>query len=297
MTIKSFIILSLLFGTLVCHAQTNALQQQIDQLIATKKATVGVSVYHIETGQTINVNSEKRLPMQSVFKFHIALTVLHQVDNGKLSMNQKIRIQKSDLQPKTWSPLRDEFPEGEVDIPLSEILTYTIVQSDNNGCDILLKLIGGTKVVNDYIHSIGVKDVAIEANEKEMHKTWDVQYRNWTTPQAATLLLKKFFNKEILSGESYNFLWDAMTKASTGANRIRRGLPQGTDVADKTGSSNTSPQGITAATNDIGIVTLPNGGHYIISVFVSDSKENNETNEQIIAEISKLAWDYFTDSK
>jgi len=88
-----------------------------------------------------------------------------------------------------------------------------------------------------------------------------------------------------------------MTKASTGANRIRGGLPQGTVVADKTGSSNTSPQGITAATNDIGIVTLPNGEHYIISVFVSDSKENNETNEQIIAEISKLAWDYFTDSK
>jgi beta-lactamase class A len=64
-------------------------------------------------------------------------------------------------------------------------------------------------------------------------------------------------------------------------------------VAHKTGSSGPNPEGITAAVNDIGIVTLPNGKHYAISVFISRSEENKVVNEGIIADISKIVWDYF----
>ncbi len=85
------------------------------------------------------------MPMLSVFKFHIALAVLNQVDKGNLTLDQKILIKKSDLLENTWSPLREKYPDGNVELPLSEIITYTVAQSDNNGCDILLRLIGGTK--------------------------------------------------------------------------------------------------------------------------------------------------------
>ena len=79
-----------------------------------------------------------------------------------------------------------------------------------------------------------------------------------------------------------------------GKNRIKGQLPTGTLVAHKTGTSDTNEQGVTAAVNDIGIVTLPNGKHFAISVFISNSKEDNETNEKIISGIAKLTWDYFT---
>jgi beta-lactamase class A len=88
-----------------------------------------------------------------------------------------------------------------------------------------------------------------------------------------------------------------MIETSTGKNRIKGQLPEGTIVAHKTGSSGTNEKSITAAANEIGIVTLPNGNHFAISVFITNSRENEETNEKIIADISKLAWDYFTDNK
>jgi beta-lactamase class A/beta-lactamase class A VEB len=84
-----------------------------------------------------------------------------------------------------------------------------------------------------------------------------------------------------------------MKETSTGQGRLKGLLPAGTVVAHKTGSSGTNEEGLTAATNDIGIVFLPNGAHFVISVFVTDSKENDETNERIIAEIGKVAYDYF----
>ena len=85
-----------------------------------------------------------------------------------------------------------------------------------------------------------------------------------------------------------------MKETETGQNRLKGLLPKGTMVAHKTGSSGVNKEGLTAAVNDIGIVFLPNGQQYFISVFVTKSTENTETNEKIIADISKIIWDYYT---
>lgn len=288
--------LTTLFFSFFCNAvnaQIKSLEQQIEKVTSTKKATVGVAIYSFERNESLSLNHQKHFPLQSVFKFHIALAVLNEIDKGKLTLNQKIFIKKSDLLPDTWSPIRKKYPEGNVSIPLAEILQYTVAQSDNNGCDILLRLIGGPKVVNDYIHGIGVKDVAIQVSENEMHAEWNIQFKNWTTPTASVELLRKFYKRQILSKKSYDFLWKTMIETQTGEKRLKGQLPKGTLVAHKTGTSDTNDEGVTAAINDIGIVTLPNGKHFAISVFVSDSKENTETNERIISDIAKLAWDYF----
>lgn len=289
--LSCLILLSVCFHSV---AQKNQLRNQIKQVISKKKADVGVSVYAIESKDTISVNGDQHYPMQSVFKFHIAMAVLNQVDKGKFSLSQKIHIKKSDLLPNTWSPIREAHPNGEVDLPLSEIIKYTVAQSDNNGCDILMRLLGGPKPINDYIHSLGVKDVAIQANEEEMHREWNVQFSNWSTPKAITELLVKFYTKNLLSKESFNFLWTTMVETSTGVNRIKGQLPKGTIVGHKTGTSDTNKAGITAAINDMGIVRLPNGKHYAIAVFVCNTRENEATNDKIISDISKLVWDYYS---
>ena len=296
--IRKLLIVSavLSFFTFLSYAQIDSLKHKIEQIIKTKDATVGVSIRGIESKDSLNINGEMRFPMQSVFKFHIALAVLDQVDQGKLTLNQEIFISKKELLPNTWSPIRDKYPDGNVKLTLAEIIKYTVAISDNNGCDILLKIIGGPEKVEKYIHKLGINDISITYNEEEMHKDWDAQFSNWTTPKAATDLLVAFYTKNILSDSSFNFLLKTMIETSTGKNRIKGQLPEGTIVAHKTGSSGTNDEGITAASNDIGIVTLPNGNLFAIAVFVSKSKENDETNEKIISDIAKVTWDYFQNS-
>ncbi len=168
--------------------------------------------------------------------------------------------------------------------------------SDNVGCDLLLKLMGGPKVVEDFFHTNGIEDISIKINEETMQANWCLQFQNWTTPKAASKTLVKFYckNRKLLSKPSYDFFWKVMRETETGKNRIRSLLPKKTIVAHKTGTSGTNKEGLTAAVNDIGIVFLPNRKHFFISVLVSNSKENAEMNDKIIAEISKAAWDYFT---
>jgi beta-lactamase class A len=81
-----------------------------------------------------------------------------------------------------------------------------------------------------------------------------------------------------------------MIESAPGANRLKGLLPPGTIVAHKTGTSGTN-QGITAATNDIGLITLPGGKHLAIAVFVSDSPADEATREGVIAKTAKAVWD------
>ncbi len=275
-------------------AQDQSLRTKISKIADKAKGHVGVAIEDLVTSDTMSINNEYHYPMQSVFKFPLALAVLNEVDKGKLSLNQKIHLDKENLHRNTWSPLREKYPKGNVNIALSEILNYTVSESDNNGCDILLDLIGGPAKVNRYIHNLGIREISIAVNEEEMHKDWSIQYKNWTTPMAMVNLLSKFSRDSILSAKSKDYLWNVMVSTVTGADRIKGKLPAGTIVAHKTGSSGANKNGISAATNDVGIVTLPNGRCYAIAVLISNSSADDNVRNNVIADISKAVWDYFT---
>lgn len=295
--IKTFHLTTLLFLFISCQtsAQTvDSLRQKIEQIVSTKSAIVGVAIISNNGKDTLTINGDRHFPLQSVFKFHIALAVLSQIDQGNFSLNQKIKIEKKDLTPNLYSPIRDKYPNGTI-LPISKILEYTVSQSDNVGCDLLLKLIGGPQVVEEYFIKNNIKDVSIKINEEVQQANWDLQFENWTTPKAANEVLSQFYyNKtKLLSKKSYDFIWKTMKGTKTGKARLKGQLPKNAIVAHKTGTSGANKEGLTEAVNDIGVVFLPNGQHYFISVFVTKSTENNETNEKIISDISKVTWDYF----
>lgn len=292
-------VLLLLFLT-SCKTQpekTDKLRNEIEQILSNKNAVVGVSIIGNNGKDTLSLNGDRRFPMQSVFKFHIALAVLSEIDKGKLSLDQKIEIGKDELLPEDfWSPLRDENPNGG-SFTIEELIQYSVSHSDNTACDVLIRLVGTPKTVEEYIKKSGINDIQITFNEEEMQAKWENMFQNWTTPKAASETLKLFYENKnnLLSKNSYDFFWKTNKETTTGKNRIRGRLPEGTVVAHKTGWSGTNKEtGITAALNNIGIVFLPNGEYFIISVFVSESKENFDTNEKIIADIAKATYDFYT---
>ena len=289
-----FILLLLFVFASPVFAQMDSLRKEIEDEISTKRATIGVGIYDLESGDTLTFGEGKHYPMQSVFKFHLALALLADVDSNRRNLNDRIPILKKDLREETLSPMRDKNPNGNYSLILAELLHYMVSESDNNACDILFKFYGGTKKTERYIKNLGINDISIKANEYQMHGPFSVQYKNWTTPYAAIQLLKKFYDGKIISKSSSDFLLEAMTNSNNPAERLKAGLAKDAIIAHKTGTSGSNSKGMRAAENDIGIVTLPNGKHYAIAVFISNSYESYDENARIIADISKLAWKYFT---
>jgi beta-lactamase class A VEB len=286
--------ISAFFISLFSTAQFDELKSKIEELLNDKNATVGFTLIANNFQDTLCVNGDNHLPMQSVFKFPIALAMLAEIDKKKFTLDQKITVTKKDLLPDTWSPIRKEFPNGGV-LTIAELIRYTVAGSDNNGCDILLRLIEGVKTVEAFLIKNGCNEIAVKFNEEEMHKDWDIQFQNWATANGLTqLLIKAYRNDLALSKKNHTFIWKVMEETSTGQKRLRDQLPKETYVAHKTGTSGANDAGVSAATNDIGVIKLPNGEAVFISILVSDSKESYETNEKIIADISKAVWDHYS---
>ena len=84
----------------------------IREIVRPLKAHVGVSAVMLDTGESVSVGDEAFYPMQSVYKFPLALSVLKRVDQGVLDLDQKVKVTRDQLPEKTWSPLRDRFPQG-----------------------------------------------------------------------------------------------------------------------------------------------------------------------------------------
>ncbi len=263
------------------------LSRQIEQISQAAQGRVGVTAIVLETGESVTLNGNQRFPMRSVYKFPIAMAVLAQVDQGKLKLDQKIRIETSDI--VQGSQILDEKSQG-VELRLDELLNYMVSESDNTACDVLLRLVGEPKIVTNYVRRLGINDIVIANTEKELAQNAAVQYRNDATPDAAVVLLRFFHEGKGLSKSSQALLRRLMVETPTGLKRLKGLLPDGTVVAHKTGTSATV-NGVTAATNDVGLVTLPNGRHLAIAVFVSDSTADTAIREEVIAKLARAAWD------
>ena len=269
------------------------LRQELENIIATKNATIGISIKNIETKDTLSINGTLNAPLMSIFKFHIALATLNLVDKGKLSLKQKIFIKKEELHENTWSPIRDEYPNGNMYLTLDQLLRYTVSHSDNNGCDILLKLIGGTETVQLFINKQGIKDFTIKLNEREM-QTWESFYINSTTPLATTEILEIFYKGQVLKKKTTKYLYQIMVDCSRGITWMKAGLPEGTELAHRTGISDRNENNLRAAMNDVGVFKIPNGNHIILSVYLKNITEEREVTEKTIADIAKATWNYYT---
>jgi beta-lactamase class A len=122
------------------------------------------------------------------------------------------------------------------------------------------------------------------------------QYKNYATPRAAVDVLKAVQAGRGVSAAGRAILLEDLADSTPGPLRIKGLLPPGTPVAHKTGTDGTR-EGKTAATNDIGIVTLPDGRHLAVAVFVKDSTAGLVPREAAIAKIARAAWDHWTAAK
>jgi beta-lactamase class A len=273
------------------HASpASALGQKIRIIAVEAKGRVAVACSLPGSLLNCDLHPNAKPPMQSVFKLPLAITVLHQIERGSLSLDQLIRFRPDDrILPHVYSPLQDRYPEANVDVPILELLRLTAALSDNVAADILLRSVGGPKAVTEYIASLGIVGFHLEDGEDVLHRDVTAQYRNWFEPAGAVQLLRRISDNSPLSS-AHSALLLGWMETSVKSARLKGDLPTGTPVAHKAGTSDVD-EGIAHATNDIGLITLPDGRRLAIAVFVTDSKADEGTRESVIARIARAAYD------
>jgi len=268
------------------------LEQRLKTISDGAQGTVGLSVVHIENGKTVSINGNSQLPLYSVYKLPLAITVLKDVEERRLRLDQKIHVTPAELVQGT--PANDALWQKPVDYTVEQLLEFSISRSDNTSSDKLVEVVGGPLKVTERMRSLGFQNLDIHTSSGEFMKTR--QNPNTGSADDLAKLLVQLHRGKILEPDQVNLLRGFMQRATTGLHRLRGDLPRGTVVADKTGSG--EPDEVTKVakvTNDVGIITLPSGrGHLAIAVLVNGSKLPEAAQEKLIAELARAAYDAYS---
>lgn len=277
----------LLLALIVWFVRTNNATEQnlkaISEQYSGYKANIGIGY---ADNQVTYQNNQKKYPLLSVFKLHVAVAVLDKINREKLNLENKINISSADIKENTYSPLREKYGVKNLNLSLHELLYYMVAESDNNACDILIKWVGGTDSVEKYIHAIGLPETEIKVTEDIMNRADMTQYQNRAPLHEILALLKMIDENKLFSEELHKELLSIMQSTVTGANKIKGYLPKYVNVAHKTGSASRLQDGKKIADNDAAIIKVGNKKYYL-AIMVSDSYESDETNAEIIAKISQ----------
>jgi beta-lactamase class A len=257
---------------------------QIADLAAGAGGPVSVSVVHVETGTTMAVHGRDALPLYSVFKLPLAVAVLKEVQAGRLTLEQPVTVTTDEVSP--GSPGNSaRWKNTPVDTTVRQLIEFSMVDSDNTASDKLLALVGGPAKLTKRLRSFGIRGIEIRASTREMNARSD--HPNRASATAVTTLLVSLQRGLILRPAESAVLWDVMSRSRTGMHRLRGMLPPETRVLEKTGTGRDG-----AATNDVGLVTLPGDrGHLAIAVLIAGSKLPAADQERVIAQIARVAFD------
>lgn len=276
-----------LWITAIGACPASGLRATLDSLARGVDGRLGIAAMLIETGQAVSVHGADRFPMQSVYKLPIAMAVLSRVDRGQVRLEHVVPVDSADIAP-VHSPITERFPTGGVSLSVQDLLRGAIVESDGTASDVLLKLVP-PEAVTAFLRGLGIRGMRIVATEKAMARDSMVQYRNWATPISAVAVLRALQAGRGLSATSRGLLMGWLVETGIGPRRLKGLLPPETVVAHKTGTDRTSG-GLTRATNDVGIVTLPDGRHVAVAVFLSDSRADEPAREGAIAAAARAIW-------
>lgn len=272
----------------------DALRDSLCAIVSNVPGEVGIAVI-VDGKDTVTVNDIDVYPLMSVFKLHQAIALCHELDVHGCPIDTVLTINRADLNPDTWSPMLKEHVGPHFRLSARELMEYTLMQSDNNASNLIFDRLVSVARTDSFIATLIPRDgFGIAVSEDDMQQDHSLSYANHSSPLSTAVLLEHLFNDSILSTGSQLFICDALRTCMTGVDRISAPLAdkEGVVVAHKTGSGYRNERGELMAHNDAAYITLPDGRHYSIVVFVKNFSGDEAKASALISRISALTYDF-----
>ncbi len=245
---------------------------------------IGIAVFDTASGRGYEYRATDRFPMCSTFKFLAAAAVLRRIDQKQEQLDRRVSYAMVDL--LEWAPVtREHLREGSMTV--EALCAAAIEYSDNTAGNLLLRTIGGPAKLTDYVRSLVDRLTRLDRVEPDLNSAIKGDERDTTSPAAMLGDIKALLMEDNLLPESRLRLTNWLVANTTGAKRLRAGLPTTWRIGDKTGT------GDNGATGDIAIAWPPNRPPILIAVYLDDSTASAETLNEAFVETARLIAEIF----
>ncbi len=253
-----------------------ALTTEIEALTkANSKLDAGVFLMDLDTGSYVNLQGNKTFSAASTIKVPILVAFFQDVDAGKISLNDTLTLGAGDIGGGSGDL---QYQQPGTTYTALEVATKMIEISDNTATNMIIRHLGGKEVLNSRFRSWGLTASIIN------NPLPDIEGTNTTNPQELANLMAVVNRGQLVSMKSRDRMLDIM-KMTANNSLLPQGLDSGATIAHKTGN-------IGSLVADVGQVDMPSGRRYIVSVMVKRPHDDISA-QQLIREISRVAYDYF----
>ena len=295
--------------------QPDRLRLELETLADAHPGRVGICVQD-QPKSPVCVNGAQRFSLQSVMKLVVAAAVMQAVDEQRIRLDDQITIRREDLSVNI-QPIADIVARhGSFETSVRDLVRRAVVASDSAATDVLIARLGGTKAIQAFLEKAGLTGVRIDRTERELQTEtdglmWQPEFvfpqrleqarrevpaavrqtafeayikdpRDTATPRGMAAFLYSLASGSLLTAGSTEFLLTVMSQTTTFPDRLRAGIPPEWGIGHKTGTSQTRG-GINGVTNDVGILTAPDGRRIAVAAFVAESRAGQAERAAVIA--------------
>lgn len=266
-----------------------AVARALGELERQSGGRLGVAFLVPSTGARISLRGDERFGMASSFKLSLAAVILHEADQGRLSLATQLAISEADM--VAHSPIvRENLPKGVMSIEALAKAAQTT--SDNAATNVLLRHLGGPAAFTAKLRALGDDITMLDRYEPDMMMVVRDDPRDTTTPDAMAKTIGKMLTTDWLTPASTAMLINWMVDTRTGLKRLRAGLPADWKAGDKTGTTASDDPSQPDRYNDIAIVWPPSKPPVIITCFYESpvkSPNMRDEDQAVLAKVGEIA--------
>ena len=283
---KLLLVFSLLIPSIVFANSSKFQQVEQDAKVieASLSAHIGISVLDTQTGESWDYNGNQRFPLTSTFKTIACAKLLYDAEQGKINYKSTVEIKKADL--VTYSPVIEK-QVGQA-ITLDDACFATMTTSDNAAANIILNALGGPESVTDFLRQIGDKETRLDRIEPELNEGKLGDLRDTTTPNAIVNTLNELLFGSTLSQDGQKKLEYWMVNNQVTGNLLRSVLPEGWDIADRSGAGGFGARSITA------VVWSEAQSPIIVSIYLAQTEASIADRNDAIVKIGRSIFEVYS---
>lgn len=251
---------------------------QLEMLEKDLDGRLGVFALNTANGSQLSYRAEERFPVCSTFKVLVAAAILTKSLQETALLEQIVRYERHEL--VNYSPITEQHVGAGMTV--ADLCAVALQYSDNTAANLLMNILGGPEAVTAYARTIGDNAFRLDRWETALNTAIPGDIRDTSTPRAMGLNLYQLLLSDALSPNHRGQLKVWMLGNTTGAARIKAGIPADWKIADKTGS------GDYGSANDIAVVWPAQGKPVVISVYSTRHKQGAQARSEVIAMAARI---------
>jgi beta-lactamase class A len=246
---------------------------------------LGVFALNTMNGMKLSHRARERFAVCSTFKVLATSAILTRSAKEPALLDQPVVYQKADL--VTYSPVTEKHAgEG---MTVAELCAAALQYSDNTAANLLIKMLGGPEAVTAFARTTGNTEFRLDRWETELNTAIPGDPRDTATPESMAASLQQLLLGDALPGQPQrDRLRDWLCGNTTGAARIKAGIPADWKIGDKTGS------GDYGTANDLAILWPPGKKPVILAVYTTQTDKDAKANNEAIAATARIVADWVT---